>query len=75
MANERIGFMVLVNQEDQHSLWPVFNDIPDGWKQVGPVGSKKICLEHVEQAWPDITPLSGRKQLAETMRERNGLTG
>ena len=70
MDDERYEFMVLVNDEEQHSLWPTFKDIPLGWKQVGPVGTKAECLEYVEKAWPDITPLSVRKALAEAKAKR-----
>jgi len=64
MDDERHEFMVLVNDEEQHSLWPTFKPIPAGWRQVGPVGTKEQCLAYVEEAWPDITPLSVRKALA-----------
>jgi MbtH protein len=61
---------VLVNDEEQHSLWPTFKEIPLGWRQVGPVGTKAECLAYVEEAWPDITPLSVRKALAEAKAKR-----
>lgn len=70
MDDERFEFMVLVNHEEQHSLWPTFKEIPLGWKQVGPVGTKAECLAYVEEAWPDITPLSVRKALAEARAKR-----
>ncbi|MEM6846625.1 MAG: MbtH family protein [Pseudomonadota bacterium] len=70
MDDERYEFMVLVNDEEQHSLWPTFKDIPPGWRQVGPVGKKEVCLAYVEEAWPDITPLSVRKALAEAKARR-----
>ncbi|WP_368669444.1 MbtH family protein [Roseibium sp. RKSG952] len=63
--DDRFEYMVLINDEEQHSLWPTFKAIPSGWMQVGPVGSKKDCLAYVEKAWPDITPLSVRKRMAE----------
>ena len=57
-------YMVLVNDEEQHSLWPAFKPIPAGWRQVGPVGPKAQCLAYVEAAWPDISPRSVRERLA-----------
>lgn len=63
-------YMVLVNEEEQHSLWPSFKMIPPGWRQVGPVGTKEACLIYVEEVWPDITPLSERTSLAEAKAER-----
>lgn len=65
MDDDRYEYMVLVNDEEQHSLWPTFKAIPDGWWQVGPIGTKEECLAYVEEAWPDITPLSVRKALVE----------
>lgn len=55
-------YVVLVNDEEQHSLWPSFKDIPAGWRQVGPTGTKDECMAYVDKAWPDITPLSVRRQ-------------
>ncbi len=65
MDDERIEYQVLVNHEEQYSLWPTFKDIPNGWRQVGPIGTKQECLAYVEEVWTDITPLSVRKQLEE----------
>jgi len=53
-------FKILVNDEDQHSLWPSAQPIPSGWRQVGPIGSKPECLAWIKENWPDITPLSVR---------------
>ncbi|WP_310620086.1 MbtH family protein [Flexibacterium corallicola] len=65
MDEDEFEYIVLINDEEQHSLWPSFKEIPLGWKQVGPTGTKAECLEYVEEAWPDITPLSVRKRMAE----------
>jgi MbtH protein len=56
-------YVVLMNDEEQHSLWPAHKAIPNGWQRVSGPGSKSSCLEYVEQAWQDITPLSVRKRL------------
>jgi len=53
-------YIVLVNDEEQHSLWPEFKDIPPGWKRVGPLGDKATCLAWIEEHWPDIRPKSIR---------------
>ena len=47
---------VLVNSEDQHSLWPTFADIPAGWTKVFGEDSRAACLEYVEQNWTDLRP-------------------
>ena len=69
MDDERIEYQVLVNHEEQYSLWPTFKAIPNGWRQVGPVGTKEECLAYVEEVWADITPLSVRKRLEEEKRQ------
>ena len=65
MTEEDFEYQVLVNHEEQYSLWPTFRDIPNGWKQIGPIGTKQECLDYVNEVWADITPLSVRKRMAE----------
>lgn len=51
-------FRVLVNDENQHSLWPDFAPVPDGWRSVhGPAGHDD-CLAYVEENWRDMRPAS-----------------
>ncbi len=52
------GYLVLVNDEGQHSLWPVFADVPDGWKPVFGEAPRQECLNYIEEAWTDIRPKS-----------------
>jgi MbtH protein len=59
-------FLVLVNHEDQHSLWPSFVDIPAGWTQVFGEDTREACLDYVETNWPDIRPKSLRLTDVET---------
>lgn len=68
MNESSLEYMVLVNREQHHCIWPTFKDIPKGWAQVGPVGSSEVCLAYVGKAWPDIKPLSVRHQLVEARR-------
>ncbi|GHH87451.1 protein mbtH [Streptomyces sulfonofaciens] len=51
-------FCVVVNHENQHSLWPVHLDVPPGWRTVLASGSRSECLAYVEEHWPDIRPAS-----------------
>jgi MbtH protein len=51
-------FLVLVNDENQHSLWPSFADIPDGWRKVYGTDTRAACLEYVETNWTDLRPAS-----------------
>lgn len=51
-------FLVLVNDEGQHSLWPVFADVPAGWSTAhGPAG-REDCLQYVNDNWTDMRPRS-----------------
>jgi MbtH protein len=59
-------YVVLVNHEEQYSLWLADRDIPRGWTAVGEPGSREACLEYVKEVWADITPLSLRRRAAET---------
>ena len=56
--DENGRFFVLVNHENQHSLWPTFADIPDGWTKGFGEDSRAACLEYVEQNWTDLRPKS-----------------
>lgn len=59
------AFFVLVNDEDQHSLWPVFADIPAGWRVVHGEASRAACLDYVEKNWTDLRPKSLRDAMVE----------
>jgi MbtH protein len=56
--DENGTFWVLVNDEDQHSLWPTFADVPAGWRKVFGEASRADCLAYVEEHWTDIRPKS-----------------
>lgn len=57
-------FYVLVNHEEQHSLWPSFAIVPDGWQVAfGPSGHQ-ACVEYVELNWTDMRPRSLREAMA-----------
>ncbi|MER6671615.1 MbtH family protein [Streptomyces sp. NPDC000983] len=56
-------YLVLVNDENQHSLWPDFADVPAGWRTVHGPAARQDCLEYVDTHWTDMRPLS----LAEAM--------
>ncbi|MBI2697711.1 MULTISPECIES: MbtH family protein [Mycobacterium] len=58
-------FFVLVNDEEQHSLWPEFADVPAGWRVLHGPSDRAASLECIEQNWPDIRPKSLRERLAQ----------
>jgi MbtH protein len=66
--DEAAKFIVLVNDEGQYSLWPVFADVPTGWSVVYGETDRAACLEYIEQSWTDMRPRS----LAEAMAADEG---
>ena len=56
-------FFVLVNDEDQHSLWPTFSEVPQGWRVVFGEDTRAACLEYVETNWTDMRPRSLREAM------------
>lgn len=57
-------YTVVVNHEEQYSIWPIDREIPAGWTSVGVDGTKEECLAHIGQVWTDMRPLSVRQALA-----------
>ncbi|MFC7895151.1 MbtH family protein [Streptomyces sp. NPDC057381] len=62
--DENGRFNVVVNDEEQHSLWPVFAEVPAGWRVVFGEASRAECLEYVERNWTDLRPKSLREAMA-----------
>ena len=60
--NERI-YNVVVNGEDQYSIWPVQKKIPAGWETAGKKGTKPECLAYIKEVWTDMRPLSLREKM------------
>lgn len=58
-----IHFHVVVNDEEQYSIWPDYKAVPDGWRTVGVSGPKQVCLDYIEKTWTDMRPLSLRRQM------------
>ncbi len=56
-------YQVVVNHEEQYSIWPFGRQLPAGWRLAGFTGSKDECLAHIDTVWTDITPLSVRQSL------------
>lgn len=66
--DEEGEFLVLVNDEGQHSLWPVQFAIPAGWSPTGPRGARQTCLDWVDENWTDMRPLSLVRDMEEHQR-------
>ena len=60
---EDVVFQVVVNHEEQYSIWPDYKEIPQGWRAVGKSGFKKECLDYIEEVWTDMRPLSLRRHM------------
>lgn len=63
------SYVVLVNDEGQHSLWPVFVDVPQGWRVVFGEDTRTACLEYVDANWTDMRPLSLVRSMSTPSRE------
>ncbi len=56
-------YKVVVNHEEQYSIWPAERENPKGWKDAGKSGLKDECLAYVKEVWTDMRPLSLRKKM------------
>ena len=56
-------FHVVVNDEEQYSIWLADLDLPEGWRHDGTTGTKAECLRHIEEVWTDMRPRSVRERL------------
>jgi MbtH protein len=61
-------YKVVVNQEDQYSIWFADREPPAGWREVGKEGGKEECLAYINEVWTDMRPLSLRRQMDEAGR-------
>jgi MbtH protein len=57
------SYLVVVNAEEQYSVWPSDRDIPAGWTAEGTEGSKDHCLGHIGKTWTDMRPRSLRERM------------
>jgi MbtH protein len=62
MDDER-RYDVVVNDEDQYSIWPVEAPMPEGWREAGFRSTREECLGHIREVWTDMRPLSLRRAL------------
>ncbi|WP_030835523.1 MbtH family protein [Streptomyces sp. NRRL S-475] len=60
---EETRYVVVVNHEEQYSIWPLGREIPEGWKDAGREGPKDACLAHINEVWTDMRPLSLRLKM------------
>ncbi|MGW3107992.1 MbtH family protein [Streptomyces sp. NPDC001100] len=57
-------FAVVVNDEEQYSIWPADRALPEGWREAGRAGTREECLAHIDEVWTDMRPRSVRERAA-----------
>jgi MbtH protein len=62
-AEDSTIYRVVVNHEEQYSIWPTTRELPPGWRDAGKSGPKEECLTYIEDVWTDMRPLSLRQQM------------
>lgn len=71
-------YRVVVNHDEQYSIWPADRKLPLGWNEVGKEGTKQECLAYIQQVWTDMRPASLRQRMEEAerlLRENEGGAG
>jgi MbtH protein len=63
------SYKVVLNHEEQYSIWPTEKENPLGWRDGGKSGTKEECLAFIKEVWTDMRPLSLRKQMEEAARK------
>ena len=66
---DRVTYKVVVNHEEQYSIWPLERENPPGWRDAGKTGTRPECLAYIQEVWTDMRPLSLRKKMAEADSE------
>ena len=61
---DRRTYTVVMNHEEQYSIWPAERELPPGWQAVGRTGPKDECLAYIKEVWTDMRPLSLRQKMA-----------
>ena len=64
---DTIPYKVLINHEEQYSIWPAERANPLGWRDAGKTGLKPECLSYIKEVWTDMRPLSLRKKMQQTL--------
>jgi MbtH protein len=62
-------YTVVLNHEEQYSIWPADREVPLGWREAGKKGLKPECLAYIKEVWTDMRPLSLRKQMDEDAKK------
>ena len=68
MTDDDRTYRVVLNDEEQYSIWFADRDLPPGWRAEGTEGTKQQCLGHIDEVWTDMRPLSLRQRMAAAPR-------
>lgn len=71
--DETAIYIVVVNHEEQYSIWPDYKELPAGWRSVGMTGPKAECLAYINEVWTDMRPLSLRKSMDESAQAQSDI--
>lgn len=66
---DTITYKVVVNHEEQYSIWPEYRENPLGWRDAGKTGTKQECLAYIGEVWTDMRPLSLRRHMDEVSQQ------
>ena len=69
IEEDKTEYHVVVNHEEQYSIWPTYKDIPGGWKEAGKTGKKQDCLAYIKEVWTDMRPLTLRNHMKQLGQE------
>jgi len=61
--DDRTSYKVVLNHEEQYSIWPAERENAPGWRDAGQTGTKAECLAYIERVWTDMRPLSLRRRM------------
>jgi MbtH protein len=68
IMDDTTEYAVVVNDEEQYSIWPTYRPLPLGWTDAGKHGSKQECLDYINEVWTDMRPRSLREKMAAAER-------
>jgi MbtH protein len=68
--DDKTIYKVVINHEEQYSIWPEYKENPLGWSYVGKAGTKAECLAYIKEVWTDMRPLSLRKKMEEAAKNK-----
>jgi MbtH protein len=71
---DKTVYKVVINHEEQYSIWPAHRQNPLGWRDAGKSGLKQECLSYIDEVWTDMRPLSLRQRMAAQAGQAEGQT-